>query len=57
MGSSNSSPVKQAKSVKTEAHQDVFEIRFNHLALGGSAVVFIIVALVIYWLFQKSKKN
>ena len=57
MGSGNSSPVKQAKSVETEAHQDVFEIRFDHLALGGTAAVFIIVALVIYWLFRKRQKN
>ena len=57
MGSGNSSPVKQAKSVETEAHQDVLEVRFDHLALGGSAVFFILVALGLYWMFRKRKKN
>ena len=57
MGSGNSSPVKRAESVETEAHQDVFEIRFDQLAVGGSAVLFLIVALGLYWMFWKRKKN
>ena len=57
MGSGNSSPVKGAESVKTEAHQDVLEIRFDHLAVGGSAVLFLIVALGLYWMCRKRKRN
>ena len=57
MGSGNSSPVRRAESVETEAHQDVLEIPFDHLAVGGPAVLFLIVALGLYWMFKKRKKE
>ena len=35
MGSGNSSPVEHAGLVETEAHQDMFELRFDHVAIWG----------------------
>ena len=57
MGSGNSSPVKQAKTVETEAHQDMFEIRFDHLAWGGTAFFIIILALAFYWSCKSMRKR
>ena len=44
IGSGNSSPVGHAKTVETEAHQDAFELRFDHIALGGTATILLVVA-------------
>ena len=57
MWSGNSSPVKCAESFETEAHQDVFEVCFNHLAVGGTAFVVLIIILGFYWLYQKRKRQ
>ena len=51
MGSGNSSPVKQAKNV------DMFEVRFDHLAVGGTAFVFLFSILGLYWLYHKRQRN
>ena len=48
MGSGNSSPVEHAEVVETEAHQDMIEVRFDHLAFGGTAAVILILILVIF---------
>ena len=53
MGSGNSSPVERAESTETEVHQDVFEVRFDHLAVEGTAFIFLVVVLGLYWLYQK----
>ena len=55
MGSDNSTPVQQADVVHTESHQDVMEIRFDHMAFGGTVALIIIVALLIY-LFRLKRK-
>ena len=57
MGSGNSSPVGRAKTVETVAHQDVFKLRFDHLAFGGTAVVAIIIGIGLYCLYQRKKKR
>ena len=57
MGSGNSSPVKRAEVVETEAHQDMFEVRFDHLAFGGTAAIIIVACVILYWLYRKRKKN
>ena len=55
MGSGNSTPVEKAESVETEAHQDLFEIRFDHLALGGTAVILLLFAVAVYWLCRQRR--
>ena len=55
MGSDNSTPVQQADVVHTESHQDVMEIRFDHMAFGGTVALIIIIALLIY-LFRLKRK-
>ena len=57
MGSGNSSPVGRAKTVEMEAHQDVFELRFDHLAFGGSAVIAIIIGFGLYCLYHQRRKR
>ena len=57
MGSGNSSPVKQAEKVEMEAHQDVFEVRLDHLTVGGTAFVFLFIILGLYWLYRKRQRN
>ena len=57
MGSGNSSPIKRAEVVETEAHQDAVEIRFDHLAFGGTACIAIIIALLLYWMYRRKKNN
>ena len=54
MGSGNSSPVKQARNVETEAHQDVFELRFDHIAMGGTLFV-VLALLLVYWCLHRRK--
>ena len=53
----NSSPVGRAESAETEAHQDVFELRFDHLALGGTAVIVIIIGCGLYCLYRQRRKR
>ena len=55
MGSGNSSPVKQARNVETEAHQDVFELRFDHIAMGGTVFVVLMALLLVYWCQHRKK--
>ena len=55
MGSDNSTPVQQADVVHSESHQDFMEIRFDHMAFGGTMALIIIVALLIY-LFRLRRK-
>ena len=55
MGSGNSVPVQKASTVETEAHQDVFELRLDHLAVGTTALLFIILLFLIYLCRQRRK--
>ena len=57
MRSGNSSPVGRTKTVETEAHQDVFEVRFDHLTVGGTAFIILIVLLGLYWLYRQRRRN
>ena len=57
MGSGNSSPVGCAKTVETEAHQNVFELRFDHLAVGGTAFIVLLIVLGLYWLYHQRWRN
>ena len=57
MGSGNSSPIGRANSVETEAHQDVLEIRFDHLAFGGTTVIAIVILLAIYWACRRKRQR
>ena len=56
MGSGNSTPVQHAKTVETEAHQDVFELRFDHLAFGGTTLL-ILAALIGLWFCRRRAKR
>ena len=56
MGSGNSTPVQHAKTVETEAHQDVFELRFDHLAFGGTTLL-VLAALIGLWLCRRHAKR
>ena len=53
MGSGNSSPIKRAHSVETEAHQDLFELRFDHLAVGGTTILLIGILIAIWWMCKR----
>ena len=55
MGSGNSVPVEKARTVETEAHQDVFELRLDHLAMGSTVILILIVLALIYWCLQQKK--
>ena len=55
MGSESSTPVEQAQTVKTETHQDAVEIRFDHMAFGGTVALVIIIELLIYLLRMRKK--
>ena len=57
MGGNNSTPVKQAERVESSSHQDLFEIRFDHLALGSTFTLIVLIAIVIYVLCRRQKKN
>ena len=57
MGSGNSSPVEKAGSVETEAHQDVFELRFDHLAVGGTTILAICILVLVLWLCRRRNKR
>ena len=56
MGSGNSTPVQRAKTVETEAHQDVFELRFDHLGFGGTTLL-IVAALIGLWFCRRRAKR
>lgn len=56
MGGSNSTPVKQAERVESSSHQDLFEIRFDHLALGSTFMLIVLIAIAIYVLCRRQKK-
>ena len=53
MGSGNSSPIKRAHSVETE---DALEIRFDQMAMGGTAAMIIIAVIVIYLACKKLRQ-
>ena len=57
MGSGNSVPVERARTVETEAHQDVFELRLDHLAMGSTAILILVMLFLIYWCRQKRKSK
>ena len=58
MGSGNSSPVEHARSVETETHQDVFELRFDHFVFGGTTVLLLAAAVGLCWYCrQRNKKH
>lgn len=49
--------MERAKSVETEAHQDLFELRFDHLAVGGSAIILLLAALALRWMLRKHRRT
>ena len=57
MGSGNSTPVKQAQQVETEAHQDLIKLRFDHLALGGTVTLIIIASILLYLLCKRQRSR
>ena len=57
MGSGNSVPVDRAREVETEAHQDFLEMRFDHLAVGSTAVVVLFVLLLLYWCGKRRRSK
>ena len=57
MGSSSSTPVKKAESVEVTHHNDMVEFRFDHLALGSSAILFIALALIIFYFCRKHRRS
>ena len=57
MGSGNSVPVERAGTVESEAHQDVFELRLDHLAVGSTAILILIILVLFYWCHKKRKSR
>ena len=57
MGSGKRSPVGKAQTVETEAHQDVFEVRFDHLAFGGTSIILIAAAVALCWHCRRKNKK
>ena len=57
MGSGNSSPVKRVETVETEAHQYIIEMRFDHMAVGGTAILLILLILALYWLCRRRRSE
>ena len=57
MGSGNSAPVERAQTVETEAHQDVFELRFDHLAFGGTSILFLAALIGLCWFCRRRNKR
>ena len=57
MGSGNSAPVERARTVETEAHQDVFEMRFDHLAFGGTSLLLIAAGISLCWYCRRRNKK
>ena len=57
MGSGNSATVERAHSVETEAHQDVFELRFDHLTFGGTTVLLLAAMVGLCWLCRRRNKR
>ena len=57
MGSRNSSPVEHARNVETEAHQDIFELRFDHLAFGGTFILILAASIALCWYCRKLDKR
>ena len=55
MGSGNSTPVEKANNVETETHQDLVEIRFDHMAFGGTVALIVIMVLLFYLLRLRRK--
>ena len=55
MGLGNSTPVENARFVETKAHPDMVELRFDHMALGGTITLMIIIMLIAYLLRQRKK--
>ena len=53
----NPNTVERAAIVETEAHQDVVELRFDHLAVGGTAFLFLLVVMLLYWMYKKRQRN
>ena len=57
MGSGNSAPVERARTVETEAHQDVFEMRFDHLAFGGTSLLLIAAGIGLCWYCRRRNQK
>ena len=53
MGSRSSTPVKEAKKVEVDHHNDLIELRFDHIATGTAFVVVIVVICLICICFRK----
>ena len=55
MGSSSSTPIKQAEKVESDQHNNLVELRFDHLAVGGTAIMIIFAAIVAYCCMKRKK--
>ena len=53
MGSASSNPIKKAEKVEVDHHNNLFEIRFDHLAVGGTFIVIFLILLLIYKIIKK----
>ena len=55
MGSSSSIPVKQAKRVEVEHHNDLFEVRLDHMAMSGALILLILLLIAIFLLMRRRR--
>ena len=57
MGAGNSAPVRKAGQVEADNHQDLLELRFDHLAVGTTAIAIVIAALALYYILRKRRSR
>ena len=57
MGSSSSTPIENAKAVNNETHQDAVEIRFDHMALGGTVTLILLLGLLFYFHYARLRRK
>ena len=55
MGSGISAP--NPKGAELETHEDLMEVRFDHLAFGGTAMILITLCAIVYCICKGKRKN
>ena len=53
MGSASSNSIKKAEKVDVDHHNNLLEIRFDHLAVGGTLIIVFCILLLAYKLIKK----
>ena len=55
MGSGSSNPIKEAESVEVDHHSNMVELRFDHTAVGGTAIIIIIFIIFICYCIHRNR--